>query len=437
MVDFQPLSFSAFAPALQNMRDQADKEQTQQLISAALGGQMPGQPGQTGAPAQAGQSGAPNVNPGLIQAAQANPAIIGQLLSSKNPQAQQVGMFLLDRAQPKPKTYGFQTAPDGTVLRTDPNTGSVAPVYQAPKPKQVIQTPDGTVLAVDPISGEATPAYQGGPKQASIPSGYRATQGGGVEPIPGGPEDQGAVAAQRAAVAIQAGLKEGTPAFKSFMVTGKLPREDATPLTATDKKAIMEADDAVMANQSAIDNLAKAKELSKTAYSGPMAAQRGYLGALVGAPGAADTAELENTVTTNALQSLKAIFGAAPTEGERAILLQIQGSASQPREVREKIYNNAIALAQRRLEYNKQRADALRGETYYRNSPEVIPNATKDQSRAPQGDPRTRQQAGSATAATTDAQQAIAQARAAIQAGADLNAVAQRLRQNGIDPAGL
>jgi len=29
-------------------------------------------------------------------------------------------------------TYGFQTLPDGTILRTNPKSGQVEPVYQAP-----------------------------------------------------------------------------------------------------------------------------------------------------------------------------------------------------------------------------------------------------------------------------------------------------------------
>lgn len=51
----------------------------------------------------------------------------------------------------KPNEYGFQSLPDGTILRTDPRTGTVAPIYQAtPKPMQVgdrLVMPDGKVVA--------------------------------------------------------------------------------------------------------------------------------------------------------------------------------------------------------------------------------------------------------------------------------------------------
>jgi len=63
---------------------------------------------------------------------------------------------------------------------------------------------------------------------------------------------------------------------------------------------------------------------------------------------------------------LKAIFGGNPTEGERAILLDIQGSSSQPDAVRQKIFDRAIQLAQRRLEFNYQKANELRGGQYYK-----------------------------------------------------------------------
>ncbi len=49
------------------------------------------------------------------------------------------------------------------------------------------------------------------------------------------------------------GLKEGDMAYQSFVLTGKMPREDAQPLTATDRKAILEADEGVLAAETAHD----------------------------------------------------------------------------------------------------------------------------------------------------------------------------------------
>lgn len=176
---------------------------------------------------------------------------------------------------------------------------------------------------------------------------------------------------QRKQAAVANGLDPSSPGFQSFVLTGKMPREDAQPLTATDKKAILEADEMVMTNQSAIDALKKAKGLSKVAFSGPLAEKRGYAASFlgessdIGKSGIA-TADLNNVVTSNALGQLKAIFGGAPTEGERKVLLDIQASASQPDAVRQKIYDRAIELASKRLEFNKKRSDELRGGQFYK-----------------------------------------------------------------------
>lgn len=171
---------------------------------------------------------------------------------------------------------------------------------------------------------------------------------------------------QRRRVAGSQGLDPSSPAYQSYVLTGKMPREDQTPLTATDKKAILEADEAVSSTEAAIQGLKRAKELSPKAYTGPMADVRGYGASLVGNDAGEATVELNNVITTNALTQLKAIFGGMPTEGERKILLEVQGSVNLPDKARQAIYDRAIEAANRRLAFNKQRADQMRGGTYYK-----------------------------------------------------------------------
>jgi hypothetical protein len=207
------------------------------------------------------------------------------------------------------------------------------------------------------------------PRLIETPQGIVAVppDGSGAREIYRNPgADPTATIAQRKAQAAAAGLKESDPGYQSFLLTGKMPREDAQPLTATDKKAIMEAEEGAVAAQGAVESLMRAKDLNKKAYSGPLAGTRGYITSLGGNEGGAATVELDNELKSNALGQLKAIFGGAPTEGERQILMEIQGSSSLPPEVREKIYNKAIFLANRRLEINKQRAQELRGGEYYK-----------------------------------------------------------------------
>lgn len=165
------------------------------------------------------------------------------------------------------------------------------------------------------------------------------------------------------------GLIEGTPAWQSYVGTGKIGRDQ--DLSATDKKAIQEADEGVLSARSAINSLKQALDLSKDAYEGPTAGIRGAVTSIWGDKSGIATADLNNVVMTNALGQLKAIFGSNPTEGERAVMLQIQGSANQPAAVRENIFRRGIALAERRLDFEEKRAADLRGGTYYKqgNSP--------------------------------------------------------------------
>lgn len=224
---------------------------------------------------------------------------------------------------------------------------------------------------------------------------------------------------QRKRAAAGMGLAPEHPSYLSFVLTGKMPREDAQPLTATDKKAILEADESVLTNKAAITALDEAMKISPKANTGYGASFRATLGNnlpdllvpdVISSPeSSAATANYDNLVLGQALQSLKSIFGAAPTEGERKILIDLQASADKPDHVRQEILARAKRLAEARLSFNQRRADELRGGTFYK-------------------------QQGGTSNANADA---LNQARKAIDQGADRNAVIQRLRENGIDPSGL
>jgi hypothetical protein len=206
----------------------------------------------------------------------------------------------------------------------------------------------------------------------SAETGFHAWTPG--QPLPetltrarGSSTDYNAQVGQREAQAKRLGLQPHDPRFETYILTGKMPREDAQPLTATDKKAILDADEGVEAAQAALTSLARAKELSGNAYDGALASQRGWVMSQFGNEGGNATTLLNNEVTSNALSQMKAIFGGNPTEGERKILLEIQGSANQPQAVRDQIYARAEKAVQRRLAFNKQRADAMRGGSFYKS----------------------------------------------------------------------
>ncbi len=141
-------------------------------------------------------------------------------------------------------------------------------------------------------------------------------------------------------------------------------RNAGTP-SATIAKEIFEADEGAQAGQNVVTSLDRALEINDKAWDGPTADLSSSAWALIGNEDAATTQKLKNLVTANALESLRATFGGNPTEGERKILLEVQGSINQPRAVRKAIFERAKAAAERRLKFNTERGDALRGGNYF------------------------------------------------------------------------
>ena len=169
-------------------------------------------------------------------------------------------------------------------------------------------------------------------------------------------------------------------AGKVYLANGKLPQAD--PMTATDKKAVFEAEEQLQTARQSVENLKLALQESAKAYTGPTAGARGYISSIVGSPAGEATENLHNIVATNAVQSLKSIFGGNPTEGERKILLELAGSVNKAQSVRDEIYRRAIALAERRIDFNQQRVDQLRGGNYYQ--PQGGPQQPRPQPQTPQ-----------------------------------------------------
>lgn len=214
------------------------------------------------------------------------------------------------------------------------------------------------------------------------------------------------------------GVQKGTPAWQQFVVSGQIPAqgmkfqvvpeggsvlaEDPVKGTATivhagppkvdatTKKAIDESDDFVAQTHTAIGALNEALRLNQQAYSGLGASGRASAANNFvpwDTPNAAATTNLENVVTNQALQSLRATFGGNPTEGERTILLEVAGSVNQPASVRADIYNRAMVMAQQRLQINQQKAAALRSGSYYQTGGQP-PAVDRPVSLAPQGGPQ-------------------------------------------------
>lgn len=139
-------------------------------------------------------------------------------------------------------------------------------------------------------------------------------------------------------------------------------------LSATETRELFQTEDAILAGQNAVGALDTALDLNSKTRSGFGADLGASVGAnlpdwlpIVGGNEAVDTntLQLKNIITEQALSQLKTIFGAAPTEGERQILLQLQGSVDQPAPVRQRIFERAKELATARLRFNEERRQRI------------------------------------------------------------------------------
>ena len=141
------------------------------------------------------------------------------------------------------------------------------------------------------------------------------------------------------------------------------------PLSATAQRELLQTDENVEAMSTGVSLLEKALELSPKAYEGFGAAQRAYaatqLPDAVMPAGAPETIEFDNLMLQQILPQMKGIFGSNPTEGEREILLKMQGSAGLSKTVRENLIRNGIELAKRRQQFEKQKAQKLRSGEYF------------------------------------------------------------------------
>lgn len=149
--------------------------------------------------------------------------------------------------------------------------------------------------------------------------------------------------------------------------------KDAT-LSPQAQKEVFEADENAQAAIGVMDTLRQAKQLNNQAYSGYGALIRAKTSSNL--PGQTDpkadaTIQLDNLIREQALSSLKLTFGGSPTEGERAMLLELQASTEKTPEQRAKIIDKAISMADRKLRFNQQKAESLRGGTYFKEAPKA------------------------------------------------------------------
>ena len=170
------------------------------------------------------------------------------------------------------------------------------------------------------------------------PAGYRSNPDGSMSFIPGGPAD---------------------PSMRSVN----------KPMSTTAQKELIESDESIQGGNAAIDLLSQAQKMNESAMGFKGAGALASMGTVLPdgmRPESVDaTLNLDNILQSQALPQLKSIFGGMPTEGERKILLDIQGSSSQPAKVRAEIFKRAEKAIQNRLAFSKDKSQRLRAGTYF------------------------------------------------------------------------
>lgn len=201
--------------------------------------------------------------------------------------------------------------------------------------------PDPTASMRDFQFAQANPGYAEflnppSAAAANVPSGYRVTANG-YEAIPGGPADP------------------NNPLNAKKTASGDL--------SATETRELFQTEDSILAANNVINSLDQALAINDQARDGWGAEISANVGSnmpdwmpLVGGDDSdKQTLLLKNIVTEQALSQLRLVFGGNPTEGERNILLELQGSVNQKADVRKDIFDRAKKLALARLKFNEDR----------------------------------------------------------------------------------
>jgi hypothetical protein len=159
-------------------------------------------------------------------------------------------------------------------------------------------------------------------------------------------------------------------------------------LTADERKRVFESRDIIAASEDSISGLRRAIALSPLAYEGIGSSTKAL--ARSSLPGedknALATIEFDILLKQQVLPMLKTVFGGNPTEGERQILIDLQGSSSLSRSIREKLLSEAILAAEARIARRSSEVDAIVSGTYFKPGAPPSAPAGAPPASAPQAD---------------------------------------------------
>lgn len=143
-------------------------------------------------------------------------------------------------------------------------------------------------------------------------------------------------------------------------------------LTGPELKLKTEAEDLIASSKQSLVDLKQAYALNPNSLAGGwLDKSQQFLSEAAGSkdPTIVNTRVLNNLLGAQGLAKLRATFGGNPTEGERAILLELEGIGSKTKEERGKIIKRAYRVLQDRLAREQARLDQINSGAYRTTTP--------------------------------------------------------------------
>jgi hypothetical protein len=160
---------------------------------------------------------------------------------------------------------------------------------------------------------------------------------------------------------------------EKFEAAQKKAAEDAAKLSPKEVDMKREAEDTVSQLDQSIENLRQAYALNPNTFDSSLLdrAQRRVLEETRGDdPKVVATRKLENLLSRGAVEKLKSSFGGNPTEGERKILLDLEGIDAKSRKERAEIMLSAYEALKARRAREAKRLDDIKSGVYRERTPE-------------------------------------------------------------------
>ena len=134
-----------------------------------------------------------------------------------------------------------------------------------------------------------------------------------------------------------------------------------TRLSSSEMKMKLDSEKNIQSYQQAMANLDTAYRLNPNTYTGGIT---DWLKSIPGKWGANDptyinTKQLDNLLGSQAVEQLRATFAGSPTEGERAVLMELQGIGAKSKEERKRIILNTYKALKKRLEKETDRLQRI------------------------------------------------------------------------------